>query len=226
MRKNIWLYLLVLLVVACESDGELADVTTVSREYIVVTPNLSLLGDGQTSELNISSNCSWTITNAADWLTVTPANGNNDATVKVAAAKNTTGRERMATLTVRGGNAPARTVAVVQAVGSEEPVAKTLGTTTTALSFAAAGETLTFAIASNTSWSVYAPEWCSLSASSGEGDGEIAVTASENQNTEQRTGQIVISGNGVNAVIIRVTQEAKVVTTPDKPGKDDNLPPS
>jgi hypothetical protein len=30
----------------------------------------------------------------------------------------------------------------------------------------------------------------------------------------------------VNAVIIRVTQEAKVVTTPDKPGKDDNLPPS
>ena len=40
------------------------------------------------------------------------------------------------------------------------------------------------------------------------------------------TWQIVINGNGVNAIIISVSQDAKVVTTPDKPGSDDNQPPS
>ena len=122
MKKTIWLYLLILLVAACESGDELGDVTTVSKEYIVVTPNLSLLGDGQEAELKITSNCSWTISHSADWLTVTPSSGSNDVTVKVSAGKNTTGRERSVTLNIRGGSAPARTVVVTQGKGSEDPV--------------------------------------------------------------------------------------------------------
>lgn len=226
MKKTIWLYLLMLLAIACEGGDELGDVTTVSKEYIIVTPNLTLLGDGQEAELRVSSNCNWTISHSADWLTVTPASGSNDVTVKVSAGKNTAGRERTVTLNIRGGSAPARTVVVSQGRGSEDPVIRTLTTNTTALSFASEGEIQTITISSNTSWVIYAPEWCSLSASSGEGESEIRVTASENPNTEQRTGQIVINGNGVNAVIISVSQDAKVVTTPDKPGSDDNQPPS
>ena len=122
MKKTIWLYLLILLVAACESGDELGDVATVSKEYIVVTPNLSLLGDGQEAELKITSNCSWTISHSADWLTVTPSSGSNDVTVRVSAGKNTTGHERSVTLNIRGGSAPARTVVVTQGKGSEDPV--------------------------------------------------------------------------------------------------------
>lgn len=106
------------------------------------------------------------------------------------------------------------------------PVKKTLSTDLTTLSFEAEGGTSSFAITSNTSWSITKPEWCSLSESSGTGNATISVTANENPNTEQRSGQIVISGDGANSVTITITQKEKVANVSNPPGEDDNTPPS
>ena len=224
--KRIILYFLPVLLMACGGGGDLPDVgPVISKDRIDVPLNLQLLGDGQETELKITANCSWTISNVADWLTVTPTSGNNSETVKVSAGKNSTGKERTTTLTIRGGNAPERSVVVTQAKGTEDPIAKTLSTNTTSLSFNASGESKSFTISSNTSWRVSKPEWCALSKSSGTGNDDITVTAVENPNKEQRTGQIIVSGEGVSSVTITITQDAKDSTHSGEPGIGDNQPP-
>lgn len=120
MKKSIWISLFALLIVACSGGDGPGEEPVVSKDYINVTPNLTLLGDGQETELKISANCSWTISINATWLTVTPSSGSNTETVKVSAGKNSSGSERNAILTVQGGNALKRTVMVTQAKGSDD----------------------------------------------------------------------------------------------------------
>lgn len=166
----------------------------------------------------------WTITKSADWLTVNPMSGNNTETVKVSAGKNPTSEPRSAILTVKGGTAPAQIVTVTQLAGTVVPEAKTLTADVSSLAFEAKGEAKAIKIASNTTWSITGkPEWCVLSESSGSGSRDITVTANENTKTEDRSGQIVIEGDGVSKVVIDVTQKAKEL---QEPGPDDNTPPA
>ena len=101
---------------------------------------------------------------------------------------------------------------------------KTLTADVSSLAFEAKGEAKTIKIASNTTWSITGkPEWCLLSESSGSESRDITVTANENTKTEDRSGQIVIEGDGVSKVVIDVTQKAKEL---QEPGPDDNTPPA
>ena len=76
-----------------------------------------------------------------------------------------------------------------------------------------------------TNWSITCPEWCTLSTKSGSGNATITVTAFKNDKTEQRTGQVIISGENVDDVNITITQEP-ADETPNEPTPGDNLPPS
>ena len=214
------------LVMACGGGDEPGEEPQVSKDRVDVAPNLQLLGDGQVTELTVTANCSWTITitKSADWLTVNPMSGNNTETVRVSAGKNPTSEPRYATLTVKGGKAPEKYVMVTQLAGTVVPEAKTLTADVSSLAFEAKGEAKTIKIVSNTTWSITGkPEWCVLSESSGSGSRDITVTANENTKTEDRSGQIVIEGDGVSKVVIDVTQKAKEL---QEPGSDDNTPPA
>lgn len=229
MKKNICFCLLALLLVACDKIDGIEPIVSkeyINKEYINVVSSLSLLGDGQETELMISANCSWSISYSASWLTVTPLSGSNNETVKVSADKNSTGQERTAILTIQGGNAPSKSVVVTQGKGSEDPVVRTLSSNTTSLSFEAKEESKTFTISSNTNWMISKPDWCIVSVSSGNGNADVVVTVAENPSKEQRSGQIVISGEGVSSVTIGVSQKGKDTTNSQEPGADDNLPPS
>ena len=124
MKKYLFLTLIVLLTACDKSDDAGQDNPVISSDFIRVSPNLQLLGDGQVEDLSIEANCNWTITKTQKWLTVSPTSGSNSQRVKVSAGKNSTGAERTDILTIRGGNAPERFVMVTQAKGQEEkPVA-------------------------------------------------------------------------------------------------------
>ena len=103
---------------------------------------------------------------------------------------------------------------------------KTLSASPNELSFEATGPTKSITISSNTSWSISCPEWCSLSAMSGLGNATISITAQANPNKEQRTGNIVITGDGVSSVTIPLTQKPKEDDPQKEPGADDNQPPT
>lgn len=224
MKKSILYSLLLLACVACGGgDDGGGDSPQPSKDYLSVTPNLELLGDGQTTDITIDANCSWTISKDVDWLTVSPMSGSNKQTVTIAAMKNSTGADRMAILTVQGGTLPARRVTVTQRKSSDTPVQKSLSVNTTSLEFEKDGGTQNITITSNTSWTITCPDWCTLSKTSGSDNATITVTVGKNEKTERREGQIVVSGEGVNKATVNVSQKAGSNSSPN-PG--DNLPPS
>lgn len=234
MKKCILFATILMLVFACGGDSVGGD-DALSKEYLNITPNLSLLGDGQSTELTIDANCSWTINIDAEWLSVTPMTGNNKQNVTITAGKNPTSNSRIAVLTVRSSSLT-RTVTITQGKGSgtsdnpdnpDTPTTYSLSANKSSLDFENTGGSQTFNITSNTNWAISAPNWCTVSPSSGNNNASVTVTASENPNTEQRSGQIVISGDGVSTVYINVSQKAKEGgNTNQEPGSGDNLPPS
>lgn len=225
MKKSIFYSLLIMVCVACGGgdDAGGGDSPQPSKDYLRVPTSQELLGDGQAVDITIDANCSWTITKDADWLTVSPMSGSNKQTVTIAAMKNSTGADRMAILTVQGGTLPARRVTVTQRAATDTPVQKSLSVNTTSLEFEKDGGSQNITITSNTSWTITCPEWCTISKTSGSDNATITVTVGKNEKTEKRDSQIVISGDGVNAATINVSQKAG---TSSGPNSGDNLPPS
>lgn len=89
----------------------------------VVTPELSVSlseivfqANGGTSDVNITSNVQWNISNPASWLQLNKTGGNSSpASVQLTAAANTTGASRSAILEVNAGNSQVRRINVTQA---------------------------------------------------------------------------------------------------------------
>lgn len=225
MKKNIVYITLLLAIVACGDDSIGEDAPHVSKDYLNVVTNLELFSEGQTIELKINSNCNWSITKDADWLTVSPISGSNDQTVTVSALTNTSGSDRMAVLTVKGGSLAPKQVTVTQKKANETPVQLYMSVNTNSLEFDKAGGNKSFIVSSNTSWSITCPAWCSLSMNSGSSNATITVAVAKNDKTEQRYGQIALKGNGVGDVMINVSQEAGDRNS-NQPNPDDNQPPS
>ena len=73
--------ILLLGIIACGGDSAGEGGPQVNKDYLSVPPSLELLSEGQTVDLKINSNCNWSITEDADWLTVTPMSGSNEQTV-------------------------------------------------------------------------------------------------------------------------------------------------
>lgn len=113
MKKICFQMLICIFLVSCGGKGQ-EEEPYISNDYINVSPNVELLGDGQTVDLKISSNCSWTITKDAQWLTVSPMSGNGSLDVSISAGKNTSSETRSAVLVVKGGKAIERKVTVTQ----------------------------------------------------------------------------------------------------------------
>lgn len=226
MKKNILYSLILLAFVACGGGGDdTGETPQVNKDYLSVPPSQELLGDGQTVDIKIIANCSWTISQDADWLTVTPMSGSGEQTVTIAAMKNSTGSERMAILTVQGGTLPARRITVTQKASSDTPAQKYISVNTTSMEFDKDGGSQNFEITSNTSWTITGPDWCTLSSTSGSGNATITVTATKNDKTQQRTGKVNVNGEGVSANSIDITQKP-ADNTHSEPGAGDNLPPS
>ena len=232
MKNCILFTTILMLVFACGGDSAGGD-ETLSKDYLNVTPNMVLQKDGDTKDLQISANCNWTITimNNANWLTVNPMSGSNSQTVTITAGNNS-GSERIAVLSIKGGSLPEKKVTITQ-WGSDTPdnpdtpTEYSLSANKSSLDFENTGGSQTFNITSNTNWSITAPSWCTVSPSSGSNNASITVTASENPNTELRSGQIAISGDGVSTVYINVSQKAKESGNNNQErGSGDNLPPS
>ena len=76
----------------------------------------------------------------------------------------------------------------------------------TSLSYAAAGETKTVTVTSNTSWTATSSaSWLTISPASGSNNGTITAVAAANTSSSQRTATITVSGGGLTRTV-SVTQ--------------------
>ncbi|SKC63716.1 cellulase family glycosylhydrolase [Ohtaekwangia koreensis] len=111
--------LAVVFISGCKEDDE-TPILSVSGSDIVVpdgggTPQISISELGGTSEITISCNEKWRISNSAAWLEISQASGESGThTVELNAEANTTGSKRTATLTVSSDNGQSRRLVVSQ----------------------------------------------------------------------------------------------------------------
>lgn len=105
--KKVFLYMaMAMAFAACSGDG-IGDIDSiiVSNDYLSVpSTSIQLAGDGSKQELTITSNCKWSITSDANWISIDSSTGNGNGTVSITASLNSTGSDRSGTVIVTTDN--------------------------------------------------------------------------------------------------------------------------
>ena len=113
---------------ACENKGEEV-VANPTVEVSTTSMNFAMEEGSQT--VNITANSDWKTEVAEDWITVTPAAGNGDATINIAVAMNDSGAVREAVVKVIAlhkvyGNWDTKKIKVTQSASEDAPVTEEL----------------------------------------------------------------------------------------------------
>lgn len=181
-----------------------------NAKLLVSTQTLTVdAAEGSTANFNITSNATWSAVSDQSWLTVTPASGEKNATVIVAADANKTTLERSSIVTIAINDSTKQTVTVTQKAGEA-----TLAVSQSSLNInAQKGSTATFTITSNTTWKVSSDQsWLTTGATSGSGDEIITLTAEANTSGSARTALITVTVNDLTTETITVTQATTTST--------------
>jgi len=89
-------------------------------ENLSVSPPAQNVGsDAGTITFSINSNISWTVTDNADWLTISPISGSDNGTITATYTANTLTTQQVATITVSGTGVGPITVTLTQAGAPE-----------------------------------------------------------------------------------------------------------
>ena len=169
-------------------------------QTLIVSPSLQIVQDrtGQTIFV-VTSDINWTVSDDAEWLTVTPTNGFGNDTLIATFERNRSNHSRSATIEVSGGGI-IRTVTVTQVKRNTkldlklEPQNRTVEN--------AAGS-ITFDVISNVTWIVSDnAEWLTVIPEFGINNGTLTATYTENTTTSQRVGTITVTGGGITKTVI------------------------
>lgn len=176
-------------------------VTQEGKTFDVDAATLEFTDKCGTLAYSLHSNASWTSAKSADWFAVSPDNGLGDATIGVTAEENLSTEERFGTITYDcAGN---------QTMVNVHQLAKYLTIDNESFSFGSRGGTHTIELSTNYKWAAYVEhdvEWLKLSATSGEGDAAITLTAGDNASVNVRSTAVVVNPDGYQSIRILVTQ--------------------
>ena len=176
---------------------------------LIVTPSShsanSLAG---TATYTITSNIPWTAACGESWLSISNPNGSNNATLTVNYEQNATIASRVASIVVSGNGIESQTVTLTQT-----NIVPTLTVTPANKDVASTAGSTTFDITSNTSWIAQSDQtWCTITSTAGTGNATLTVNYELNTTLSQRVGIITISGNGLSAKAVTVTQQSAIST--------------
>lgn len=191
--------------------------TQVGIDILEVTDPADVPAVGGEVTFDITSNMKWEIAEVNEpWVeSITPSDGENDATVTVTLAENE-GDQRSVNVIVTAGSLT-KTVTITQLEAEELPVLEV----STPGPIPAEGGEITFEITSNIEWAIADEDekWITtISPPSGTGNATVSVTVEHNPGTI-RAATLIITGSGLRkeVTLTQLGEEATVleVTTPD-----------
>jgi hypothetical protein len=96
-------------------DKQSITITQKGTKIFSIDPgNYDVSYEAGDATFNISSNTSWTISDDADWFTVSPISGNDNGSIILTFTANTMGSSRVATITISGTGVNSQIVTVTQ----------------------------------------------------------------------------------------------------------------
>ena len=189
------------------SGGGLSQTYTVTQA--AAPKNLELNGSA-TNPLSISgstsfdiiSNIDWTINSNQTWCTISPSSGSSNGTVSVNWSTNPLLTSRTAIITVSGGGL-SKIYTITQAAAP-----KSLELSSSVTNPLSTSGSTSFDVIANIDWTASSNQtWCTISPSSGTGNGTVSVNWSVNSLIVSRTATITVSGGGLSKTYT-VTQAA------------------
>ena len=169
---------------------------TQNAETLTINPTFLEFGPTETSSKTVTitaTSSTWEATkeSSATWLNISQSG--NTLTVNPT-SNNTSSSPRSATVTIKAGYAPIRTLTVTQ----NGPVTSTLTVSSTTLSFLASGGNNSLVITSNISWTINrgTATWVTFAPSSGSGNYIVTVTAQANTGAT-RSATVTVTGGGI-----------------------------
>ena len=166
---------------------------------------------GGEQTITVTATAAWSISKSAgsDWLAVKPESGNaGTAQVTLTAAENSSTELRTAALTVKSGELT-KSIDVSQSAANPD-----ISIDASSLEFTSGSGSKMFRISSNTMWAISSDKnWCSVSPTSGSGDGSVTVSVEENTSTSERTATITVESATIKRTLA-VTQNGATPITP------------
>ncbi|GAB1453449.1 hypothetical protein MASR2M47_35050 [Draconibacterium sp.] len=136
--------------------------------------------------VNVTSNSSWTVSDDATWISVSPPSSSNNGTLTVSVTANT-GAERTGTVTVSGCKST-KTISITQTGTCSLAFSKP------SLDFTSSSSNNTVNVSSNSSWTVNDDaSWITVSQTSGSNNATLTISVSNNSGAE-RSGTVTVSG--------------------------------
>lgn len=184
---------------------------------------ITVAGAGKTVKLTVKSNLSWTASCDADWIEIDPASVENadnkvvSTKVSVVVKKNE-GKERSAEIKLGAEGVDPIVITVKQSAAAvEESILcvwdmdnfKPFENPTISADFYAAE--LSFVVHANVDWTATCPSWITLDPTSNKYDGQtqnvtVKAVIAVNDEEDARTGEIKFVGEGVDDLVIPVSQ--------------------
>ncbi len=170
--------------------------------FLTVTPsNQNVESLSGTTLFDVTSNIIWTASSSHSWCTVTTS-GEGNGTITASFQDYNEVGSRTAVITVSGPGVTDQTVTVTQA-----GIPPVLSVTPSNQYVTSSSGTVSFDVISNISWTAVSDQaWCTVTPS-GNGNGTIAVTYQNNADAVSRVAVITVTGSGVDAVEVTVTQD-------------------
>lgn len=181
--------------ISCQIDV-IQEAASADDTYIMVAGgDLIFSASSETKPLWVYSNETWTVSTDAEWCTVTPDSGNGDGEVAVYVSSNDSDTERHAVISFISGSGREVTIAVTQEGGMTPFLEVDTSGWTWFVNTAAESEVK---VISNVAWQVTTnASWCTVSPSSGTGDGSFVVAAEENKTKKVREAVITVTSETI-----------------------------
>ncbi|MBK7105282.1 MAG: T9SS type A sorting domain-containing protein [Ignavibacteriae bacterium] len=160
------------------------------------------------TNISVSSNVSWNVSDDASWLTISPTSGSNNGNLNASFTANTGTSSRTATVTVSGGGIT-RTATISQS-GTNGSGGGSFINVPVSINIPKDAGSIEVKVESNISWSVKdntgsQGSWLTKTPKNGTGNGIVIMKHKANTSSNSRTGNLIFSGGGITKSIL-VTQ--------------------
>lgn len=170
----------------------------------------SISHEGGTAKISFTAALSWSVSVYADWLSVSPDEGEaGSGSFVITAEPNTSAKERKGVVAIKLSNHKSYEITVKQSFNADSDDIEFINNTNTAPHMEYGGGTVQIAFLAKTDWTVtcYA-DWLSTSKSSGSaGENSFFITAVSNPKEEERSGVVAIKSKNNKSYEIKVTQD-------------------
>ena len=179
-------------------------VTQTGKTFDVNTTVLNFEDKQETQTVEILTDGTWNARTDDTWITLSPMSASGNSTLSVTVAENPNDSERSGQVIISMGD-KSSTISVVQK-GKYFTVSNSL------LTYTSKGGSMNIAVTTNDTWTAKienSPTWLQLSSTSGSGNVDVKVTASDNPSVNSRSATIIFQTTHNQSVRVMVTQDAR-----------------